>query len=189
MRRTRISLGISLALSLAIAPLARGQSGGAYDLSWNTIAAGGATGTSGGAYGLSGTAGEIDAGASAGGAYALLGGFWAFGGAAVTPVGGPGGGDAAAPLAFRLHAGTPNPFQHRTTLAFDLPKSTPARASVYNVSGALVRTLLDGPLAAGRHSVSWAGDDDAGNRVAQGVYLLRLEAGAQTATSKLIFTR
>ena len=51
------------------------QSGGGYDLSWNTIDGGGGT-SAGGAYSLSGTIGQPDAGAMSGGAYTLKGGFW-----------------------------------------------------------------------------------------------------------------
>ncbi len=52
------------------------QSGGGYDLSWNTIDGGGAA-VSGGAYTLVGTMGQSDAGTVSGGAYSLAGGFWA----------------------------------------------------------------------------------------------------------------
>ncbi len=51
------------------------QSGGGYDLTWNTIDGGGAT-SAGGAYSLSGTVGQPDAGVMSGGAYTLSGGFW-----------------------------------------------------------------------------------------------------------------
>jgi hypothetical protein len=51
------------------------QTGGGYDLTWNTIDGGGGTST-GGAYTLSGTIGQPDAGALSGGAYTLNGGFW-----------------------------------------------------------------------------------------------------------------
>ncbi len=52
------------------------QTGGSYDLTWNTIDGGGGTST-GGAYSLSGTIGQPDAGIQIGGAYTLNGGFWA----------------------------------------------------------------------------------------------------------------
>ena len=51
------------------------QSGGGYDLTWNTIDGGGGTST-GGAYTLSGTIGQPDAGTLSGGVYTLNGGFW-----------------------------------------------------------------------------------------------------------------
>mgnify|MGYP000473091717 CR=1 FL=1 len=64
-----------------LAPVARAQSGGGYDLSWNTIDGGGTTWSEGGGYSLGGTAGQPDAGVLSGGGYTLAGGFW--GGAAV----------------------------------------------------------------------------------------------------------
>ena len=52
----------------AAAPTARAQSGGGYDLTWNTV--------DGGGYTLTGTIGQADAGAQSGGSYAVAGGFW-----------------------------------------------------------------------------------------------------------------
>jgi len=63
-------------LAVSFAPA---QSGGPYDLSWNTLDGGGGTSTGGG-FELSGTAGQPDAGPSTGpmtgGAFELVGGFW-----------------------------------------------------------------------------------------------------------------
>jgi flagellar hook assembly protein FlgD len=74
-------------------------------------------------------------------------------------------------------------------VAFDLPGTQRARARVVNATGALVKTLIDAPIAAGSHEVSWEGTDDAGRRVAQGVYMLRLETESLSATRKLVLTR
>lgn len=67
-------LFVALALPTA-APSANAQSGGGYDLTWNTLDGGGGTST-GGAYSLAGTIGQADAGVMSGGAYTLTGGFW-----------------------------------------------------------------------------------------------------------------
>ena len=57
--------------------VALAQTGGPYNLEWNTIDGGGGT-VSGGIYSLSGTVGQADAAAvMTGGAYTLSGGFWA----------------------------------------------------------------------------------------------------------------
>jgi len=52
------------------------QTGGPYDLHWNTIDGGGTTNATGGAYVLGGTIGQPDAGTLSGGAFVLSGGFW-----------------------------------------------------------------------------------------------------------------
>jgi hypothetical protein len=68
-------LAVPLLLASVLSVVA--QSGGQYDLSWNTVDGGGMTHLSAGAYALSSTAGQPDAGpALSGGDYALVGGFW-----------------------------------------------------------------------------------------------------------------
>ncbi len=54
----------------------RAQSGGGYDLTWNTMDGGGATFSTGGTYSLGGTIGQFDARKIIGGTYTLNGGFW-----------------------------------------------------------------------------------------------------------------
>ena len=181
-------VGLATLAAASLVASAHAQSGGIYDLSWNVIGSGGGV-SNGSVYALSGTAGQAVAGAHTGGAYDLRGGFWAFGGATVTAVGGPRESESSGVLAFQLHPSAPNPFERQTTIAFDMPQSAPARVGVYNVSGALVRTLLDGSVAAGRHTLSWEGHDDHGVDVAQGVYVLRLESGSNVATRKVVLTR
>lgn len=66
---------LGLTTSHTIAP-ASAQSGGSYDLTWNTFDSGGATFSTGGAFQLGGTIGQADAGTMSGGGYALNGGFW-----------------------------------------------------------------------------------------------------------------
>jgi hypothetical protein len=51
------------------------QTGGSYDLTWNTVDGGGGH-TAGGPYTLDGTIGQPDSGQIGGGAYTLGGGFW-----------------------------------------------------------------------------------------------------------------
>jgi len=90
------------------------------------------------------------------------------------------------PLRTRLRGHHPNPFNPRTTIRFDLATHAHARLAIHDVSGRLVRTLVDGPLPAGEHEARWDGRDARGERVASGVYLCRLQAGGYRAAGKLI---
>ncbi|HEX7077373.1 MAG TPA: FlgD immunoglobulin-like domain containing protein [Candidatus Eisenbacteria bacterium] len=83
------------------------------------------------------------------------------------------------PSLARLLRNYPNPFNPATTVEFTLDRDAMASLRVYDVSGRLVRTLLDSYLAAGRRSLTWDGRDDAGHGVASGAYFLRLEAGGR----------
>lgn len=95
------------------------------------------------------------------------------------------GPDAPAPAATTLTAIRPNPFNARTTIAYDLAEAGPIRLAVYSARGELVRVLLAGEAAAGSHAAAWDGRDDAGRRVASGVYYVRLKAGPTQTTRKL----
>ena len=70
-----VSLTILLLLTLIPARHSTAQTGGNYDLTWNTID-GGSGSSTGGSYTLNGTTGQADAGNLAGGGYTLSGGFW-----------------------------------------------------------------------------------------------------------------
>ena len=81
MQRNRFTLTVvvlGLVVLLLVAATVQAQTGGGYDLTWNTIDGGGAMpgGSIGGSYSLGGTIGQPDAGALSGGGYTLNGGFW-----------------------------------------------------------------------------------------------------------------
>jgi flagellar hook assembly protein FlgD len=60
---------------------------------------------------------------------------------------------------------------------------------VYDVSGRLVRTLVDGRVEAGRHEVAWDGRDQGGRRTASGVYFYRLQGADREMTRKAVRLR
>jgi hypothetical protein len=68
----------------------------------------------------------------------------------------------------------PNPFNPRTSILLSLPVPGRARIEIYDLRGRLVRQLIDESLPAGEYTRSWSGLDDQGQRVASGIYLVRL---------------
>jgi hypothetical protein len=86
-----------------------------------------------------------------------------------------------------LTPGAPNPFAKRTTLAFTLPTAEEARVVVYDVTGRHVTTVVDEKLPEGEHTATWDGRDHLGHRVAGGTYFVRLHAGGETTTRKVVF--
>ncbi len=65
----------------------------------------------------------------------------------------------------------------------------PAGVTLHDVAGRRVRTIARGLYAAGYEHASWDGRDEAGERVASGVYFLRLESSGNARTLKLVVTR
>jgi hypothetical protein len=93
------------------------------------------------------------------------------------------------PLSLILGQNLPNPFNPATTIRFGLPAGGHAQLGIYDVQGRLVRRLVDRMVPAGFHAVRWDGRDERGVRVASGVYLYRLEAGAASRTRKMTLLR
>jgi len=79
----------------------------------------------------------------------------------------------------------PNPFNPTTKISFDLRQPGPVRLRIYDLKGALVRTLIDTDMSAGFHESSWQATNDHGQRVASGVYLAILEANGEHQTTKM----
>jgi len=86
----------------------------------------------------------------------------------------------------RFAPATPNPFRSRTTLRWALPEAGPVRLRVHDVAGRAIRTLADGWMAAGDHSVVWDQTDDAGHRMHAGLYFVRFEAAKRSFGQKVI---
>jgi hypothetical protein len=86
-----------------------------------------------------------------------------------------------------LYQNYPNPFGPQTRIGFDLPGPSHVQVVILDVRGRMVKTLVEGRMPAGRHSVTWDGRDRAGHAVPPGVYLYRIQAGEFTDTKKALF--
>ncbi len=95
------------------------------------------------------------------------------------------------PIVSRLAVGNyPNPFNPKTSIRYEIPSAGRVDLRVYDVSGRLVRTLLDGtPTLGGVHEIEWDGTDDRGNGVADGVYFARLSTGSERSTAKMVLLK
>ena len=102
---------------------------------------------------------------------------------------GTGIGDDPVPSVFSLRPGRPNPFAADTRLQLTLPTPERVVARVYNPAGRLVKTLVDAPLPAGEHFVPWDGTDENDKRVASGVYFVKLMAGNDRASRKVVLLK
>ncbi|HYW68757.1 MAG TPA: FlgD immunoglobulin-like domain containing protein, partial [bacterium] len=80
------------------------------------------------------------------------------------------------PLFFRLVGNTPNPFNPMTKIAYHVPHESEVTIRVYDVSGRVVTTLVDGMSEPGRHVAVWNGRNDQGEAVGSGIYFCSMEA-------------
>lgn len=84
---------------------------------------------------------------------------------------------------------SPNPFNPTTEIRFETRSNDRVELVIYDLSGRRVRSLRSETLPAGRHSVVWKGRDDAGVRVASGVYLCRIQIGEFAQTKRLVLLK
>ncbi len=85
---------------------------------------------------------------------------------------------------------SPNPFNPRTTIAFDLPGPQSVSLRVFDMAGRLVKELITAEEhTSGRHEVVWNGTDDAGRQVTSGTYFYRLETGAFSETRRMTLVK
>lgn len=90
---------------------------------------------------------------------------------------------------FNLKQNRPNPFSQATTISYQLPAAGPVSLKVYNITGQLVRVLVDQTMDPGPHVASWDGKDDRGRLVSAGVYHYRLVSGGQARTRSLLYVK
>jgi len=88
-----------------------------------------------------------------------------------------------------LYQNAPNPFNPETVIRYSVAQSGPVTLRIFNVQGALVRTLVNKQHAAGSYRVRWDGTNDYGEHLGSGVYFYRLETRTGADSKKLIMLK
>ncbi|TKJ39857.1 hypothetical protein CEE37_11305 [candidate division LCP-89 bacterium B3_LCP] len=88
------------------------------------------------------------------------------------------------PEATELLGHFPEPFNPQASINFNLATPEKVHLEVYNVAGQKVMTLLDRSMQPGFHSETFDG-----SQMASGLYIYRLQAGAYTATGKMVLMK
>jgi len=90
------------------------------------------------------------------------------------------------PMRYSLSQNYPNPFSSVTRIEYAVPKTTHVSLAVYEVSGRLIRVLVDGVKSPAYYTVSWDGRDNNGGKVSSGIYFCRFETKEYRTAKKLI---
>lgn len=91
---------------------------------------------------------------------------------------------ASLPATPVLKGAYPNPFNPSTTISFILPEAAQVTLTVYDISGRLVQSLVDGWRDAGAHDVSFNA-----SHLVSGVYLYSLKAGEFSIDGKIVLMK
>jgi hypothetical protein len=95
-------------------------------------------------------------------------------------------GTVTTPVSLAIQAAGGNPFRGATSLHYTVPQRARVRVDVFNIAGQRVRTLVDRDLEAGAYDVPFTMRASAGNLLPVGVYMIRITAGNQDRSLKLI---
>ena len=88
------------------------------------------------------------------------------------------------PTTFILYKNFPNPFNPVTKIQFDIPKSSFTKILIYDVTGRIIKMLVNEELKPGKYEVDW----DASN-FPSGVYFYKIEAGSFIDSKKMILIK
>ncbi len=102
----------------------------------------------------------------------------------ITVVSGVGTENEELPTEVALSQNYPNPFNPQTTIDYALPQAGDVSLVVYDMLGREVDVLLDGPQAAGRHTVRFGA-----NHLPNGTYVYRLVAADKTITRTMVLVK
>jgi hypothetical protein len=92
--------------------------------------------------------------------------------------------DSILPIETKLHQNYPNPFNPTTTIKFDIAQAGNVQLNVYNYTGQLVKSLVNGEMKAGFQSVNF----DASS-LSAGVYYYTLQTAGKTMTQKMVLIK
>ena len=93
------------------------------------------------------------------------------------------------PSSYGISSNYPNPFNPTTTIRYQLPQQSDVKLYIYNVLGQKVKTLVEGSIEAGYHSVVWDGRNDMGIQLASGIYIYRFSADDYFKVQKMILIK
>lgn len=88
------------------------------------------------------------------------------------------------PLEYGLLQNYPNPFNPATTINFTIARESRVFLKIYDIQGKEIKTLVDGILPKGRHSVLFNADN-----LASGIYIYRLQSPFFTASKKMVIIK
>jgi hypothetical protein len=88
------------------------------------------------------------------------------------------------PASVELHQNYPNPFNPTTTISFELASTENVSIRVYDMTGRLIDTIMEGRMQQGRHALSWhAGQQPSGT------YMVRLETPTATVSRAMVLLK
>ena len=80
----------------------------------------------------------------------------------------------------------PNPFREQTEIKYPFAEGVPVSVRIFNMAGVPVAAFTPNNTVSGQNGVQWNGTDQNGMSVPAGLYLVKVNYGNQTFTTKVL---
>ncbi|MCK5126642.1 MAG: T9SS type A sorting domain-containing protein [candidate division Zixibacteria bacterium] len=93
------------------------------------------------------------------------------------------------PELLSLSQNYPNPFNPTTRIEYHLTRGGFISLTVFNLSGQVIKSLINKRQPAGTHVAKWDGSNDSGQPVASGIYLYEISSDAKRIAKKMVLIK
>lgn len=93
------------------------------------------------------------------------------------------------PADFSISENYPNPFNPSTSINISLIKETNVEIKIYDVNGAEICSMFNNILKPGDHKFTWHALNNSGSKVNSGIYFMKINAGGNYETRKMILVK
>jgi hypothetical protein len=93
------------------------------------------------------------------------------------------------PNNYKLSQNYPNPFNPSTTIEYEISKPENVKINIYDVTGRLLKEIVNEQRNTGKYSIVWNGKDSSGNTVASGNYFYQIISGDFVQAKKMILLK
>ena len=88
-----------------------------------------------------------------------------------------------------LSQNTPNPFTKSTLISYSIAEPCNVQMIIYNHIGQVVRILINEDKPTGKHNIIWNGTDEQGNKLSNGIYFYKIQAGSKVFARKMMYIK
>jgi glucose/arabinose dehydrogenase len=106
-----------------------------------------------------------------------------------SPLAGIGNQETNNPEKYSLEQNYPNPFNPVTKINYSVPERSLVNLSIYDISGKLIRTIVNTYLQKGNYEFTWNATDDNGRQLSSGIYFYSLHSDKFSETKRMVLLK
>jgi hypothetical protein len=84
---------------------------------------------------------------------------------------------------------SPNPFTSNTNVCYSIEKKENVKIGIFDITGKLVKQLVNSEQDMGAHTAYWNGKNELGNKIGAGIYFCVVNSGSHKNVSKILAVR